>query len=121
MIPKTPFDNHVAAVQKVLRTVHVQYESRGWRSPLSTDEKVWLWGPCSTEAFEHLVSHLNLDPNTNIVARWPNASDGPPSVDGWRLKRIPNSRTYMKEVPGSGVITFATCFDGNLYLKIASN
>jgi len=36
---QTPFDNHVAAVQKVLRTVHVQYESRGWRSPLSTDEK----------------------------------------------------------------------------------
>jgi hypothetical protein len=121
ILPKTAVGRHVAAVQNVLRARHVNYESREWASPMSSDEKVWLWGSCSAEDFEYLVTQLNLDANTNILARWPNASDGPPKVDGWRLRQLPNSQTYLKEVPGTGVMTFATRLDGTFYLKIVSN
>jgi len=114
-----PFESKIISIRASCAELHLEYQSREWRSPLSTDAKAWFWGTCSSNSFQSLVSALKLTPTGELVARWPGAADGPPKTDGWHLKSIDSAKAYFYEE--SELMTFAAFVDGHFYVKVTTN
>lgn len=110
--------NDPGNVARVLKDFRITHQESVWKSPLSSDEKYWYWGMCSTGQFREIMGALKLDPKTNIWERWPGAYFGPPLATNWGLVGIPTENSFYRDDFTNGATVFATYTNNSFFIIV---